>query len=325
MRLTRRIRVALVCLGLLGAFGLYQLVTSFVAYTSDAYVRSDLVAVAPEVTGRITAVLVTDNQTVSRGDKLVTIDPVPFQLVVAQRQAEIDQAAAQLTIDADAEKIAADDLNSAASALAFAQESQRRVSQLTASGDVSRQQLDQADNELRRAEAAQAAAQEKIVRVRATTALHQAARAQAEAAMATAQWELSRTQIVAPTDGSVNNLTVRIGDTAQANVPLIGIVDAHAFRIIANYRQDYIRRFAIGHTAWVWLDSDPWHLRRAHVAGIAQGISRDPKAETLLPYVAPTTDWIRLQRRFPVTILLEDRPPGLKLYMGADARALIFY
>ena len=323
--MTRRTRVALVSLGVLGAFGLYELVTSFIAYTSDAYVRSDLVAVAPEVTGRVTSVLVADNQRVARGDKLATIDPVPFQLVVAQRQAEIDQAAAQLTIDADAEKIAADDLNSASSTLAFAQETQRRVSQLTNSGDVSRQQLDQANNELGRAEAAREAAQEKIARVRSTAALHQAARAQAEAAMATAQWELSRTDIVAPTDGSINNLTVRIGDTARANVPLIGIVDAHAFRIIANYRQDYIRRFAIGHTAWIWLDSDPWRLRRAHVAGIAQGISRDPKPETLLPYVAPTTGWIRLQRRFPVTILLDDEPPDLRLYMGADARALIFY
>ncbi len=323
--MTRRTRVALVFVSVLGVFGLYELITSFIAYTSDAYVRSDLVAIAPEVTGRITAVHVRDNQIVSRGDPLVTIDPVPFQLVVAQRQAEIDEAAAQLGVDADEQKIAADNLTSANSALAFAQETQSRVSNLTASGDVSRQQLDQANDALRRAQAAQSAAEEAIATARATTALHQAARAQAEAAMATAQWELSRTQIVAPTDGSINNFTVRIGDTAQANVPLIGIVDAHAFRIIANYRQDYIRQLTVGHTAWIWLNSEPWHLHRAHVAGIAQGISRDPTAQTLLPYVAPTTDWIRLQRRFPVTILLDDLSPGMRLYMGADARALIFY
>ena len=72
------------------------------------------------------------------------------------------------------------------------------------------------------------------------------------------------------------------------------------------------------------LKGGPWHLHRARIAGIARGISRDPEAEKLLPYVAPTTDWIRLQRRFPVTLVLEDPPPGLKLYMGADARTLIF-
>jgi membrane fusion protein, multidrug efflux system len=44
----------------------------------------------------------------------------------------------------------------------------------------------------------------------------------------------------------------------------------------------------------------------------------------LLPYVAPTTDWMSLQRRMPVTILLDDSPPDSKLYMGADARTVTF-
>ena len=59
--------------------------------------------------------------------------------------------------------------------------------------------------------------------------------------MAIAQWRLARTKMAAPTDGAINNLTVRAGDTAQANVPLIGIIDATAWRIIANYKQSYIR------------------------------------------------------------------------------------
>jgi membrane fusion protein, multidrug efflux system len=41
----------------------------------------------------------------------------------------------------------------------------------------------------------------------------------------------------------------------------------------------------------------------------------------LLPYVAPTTDWILLQRRRPVTIMLDKAPPDGMLYMGTDAPA----
>ena len=78
---------------LLILFVLWETFTFFVAYTDDAYVRSDLVAVASEVTGPIIAVHVVDNQTVKKGDKLVSIDPVPFQLDVNQRQAQIDEAA----------------------------------------------------------------------------------------------------------------------------------------------------------------------------------------------------------------------------------------
>jgi multidrug efflux system membrane fusion protein len=153
--------------------------------------------------------------------------------------------------------------------------------------------------------------------------MHQAAQVQSAAALAFAQWQLARTRLTAPTTGTVANLTVRVGDTAQADVPLIGIVDAHAWRIVANYKQSYIRDFAPGDTGWVWLDSEPWHLHRARIAGIARGISRDPTPGRLLAYVAPTTDWIRLQRRFPVTLTLIDPPEDLKLYMGADARVLI--
>ena len=49
---------------ILGLFILYQVFVYFVAYTDDAYVRSDLVAVASEVTGPILKVHVVDNQDV---------------------------------------------------------------------------------------------------------------------------------------------------------------------------------------------------------------------------------------------------------------------
>ena len=101
-------------------------------------------------------------------------------------------------------------------------------------------------------------------------------------------------------------LTLRIGDQAVAELkPLIGMIDAHAWRIIANYKESVIRHMKVGRNAWVWLDTYPWHLHRAYIQGIARGISRRQTPATLLPYVEPTTDWIRLERRFPVTVLLE--------------------
>ena len=151
-----------------------------------------------------------------------------------------------------------------------------------------------------------------------------AAQARAEVQLAIEQWRLDRTKIFAPADGTINNLTLRVGDMARASEPMIGILDAHAWRIIANYKQDFIPSLIVGGAAWVWLDSQPWHFYRGRIAGIGRGISRSPDAQTLLPYVAPTTDWIRLQRRFPVTIDLVDPPSNLRLLMGADARVLIF-
>ncbi len=321
--MTRRRRFAIAVAVLVAGFVLYEIVSTFVAYTDDAYVESDLVAVAPQVTGRIIAVQVHDNQDVSVGDLLAVIDPVPFQLVAAERQAEINEATAQVAADQDAIAVAKDSLAAATSAATYAQETQARLATLVKSEDASRADFDKANDALRRANADLQAAQAEVSRAESTAAMHLAAQARAKAALATVQWQLERTRLVAPTKGTVTNLTLRVGDTAQTDVPLIGIVDATAWRIIANYKQDFIRGFTPGDTAWVYLDSQPWHLHRAQVAGIARGISREPVAGRLLAYVAPTTNWIRLQRRFPVTLTLVDPPPDLKLYMGADARVVI--
>jgi membrane fusion protein, multidrug efflux system len=319
--MTRRRRVGFAFSAVITAFVLYEIVTSFIAYTADAYVQSDLVAVAPQVTGRIIAVPVVDNQTVAQGDLLATIDPVPFQLIADQHRAEVEEARAQVEADQNTVASARAVLAAATAAATYAHETHTRLAILSTAQDASRANLEKADDDLLRADAAVEAGKAAIAKAQATTSMHQAAQARAMAALATAEWQLVRTKLIAPASGTVTNLNVRVGDTGQADVPLIGIVDAHAWRIIANYKQSFIRGFGPGDAAWVWLDSEPWHLHRARVSGVARGISRDPSQGGLLAYVAPTTDWIRLQRRFPVTLTLVD--PPAELFMGADARVLI--
>ena len=309
---------------LLVLFILWETFTYFIAYTDDAYVRSDLVAVAPQVTGRIIAVHVVDNQPIKKGDKLATIDPLPFQLVVNQYKAQIERESALL-------KVAQEELDTAKAALAastsahtYAVQEQARYSDLAARQYAPVAELDKANNELRRTTAEMTISQVAIQKAQTDIGAHQASIKLAQAEMASAQWNLDRTDVISPTDGTITNLTLRVGDTGTINIPMIGIVDANAWRIMANYKQYYVRSFEVGGTAWVWLDSDPWHFYRAKITGVARGFSRDPQAPMLLPYVAPTTDWIRLQRRIPVTVVLIDQPPGGKLYMGADARTVIF-
>jgi multidrug efflux system membrane fusion protein len=156
-------------------------------------------------------------------------------------------------------------------------------------------------------------------------ALHQATVTTITAAIAVTQWQLDQTKLLAPTDGTVTQLMLRVGDQAVENKPLLGLVDAHAWRIYAIYKESVIRHMQVGGTAWVWLDTYPWHIHRATIQGIARGISREQGERKMLPYVEPTTDWIRLQRRFPVTLVLQDPNPEVVLHMGADARTLIIY
>jgi membrane fusion protein, multidrug efflux system len=324
-RVVSRVRRLATVIGtILVLFIAWEVLTYYVAYTDDAYVRSDLIGVAPEVTGPIIGLYVVDNQQIKKGDKIYKIDPVPFQLEVNQRQAQIEEQSALVKVAQEELATAQAALESAKSAHTYATEQQARYAVLAAENNAPRAELDRANNELRRTAAEKTIAEIAIAKARTSINVHQAALDVAKADKATAEWKLSKTDVNAPADGWINNLTVRIGDTATVSIANIGIVDAHAWRIIANYKEYYIRPFAIDGTAWVWLDSAPWKLHKARITGIARGFSRDPQAPMLLPYVAPTTDWIRLQRRIPVTIVLEDPPPGGKLYMGADARAVVF-
>ena len=64
--------------------------------TDDASIDADVTHIAAPVGGRINAIAVTENQQVHPGDVLFQIDPVPYQLSVAQAQADLEMAKAAL-------------------------------------------------------------------------------------------------------------------------------------------------------------------------------------------------------------------------------------
>jgi multidrug resistance efflux pump len=74
-------------------------------WTRDGRVRADVVAVAPDVSGLVTEVLVTDNQNVRRGDVLFRIDPERFSLALRQAEAVVaGKAAAAEQLEKDYER-----------------------------------------------------------------------------------------------------------------------------------------------------------------------------------------------------------------------------
>src|SRR5947209_16654036 len=320
-----RRRVLLVLSSIVLALALYWASGYLVAYTDDAYVTSDFVDVAPYISGRIASVNVVDNQTVKKGELLATIDPTPFQLALNEKQAKKTEAEAQLAVDRDVIAAAQAKRDDAPAKEQLAADNLRRATPVAQAGFVSRQALETAATQAQEAKAALTEAEAAIAKAQQTLALHQATVAAISTEIAYLQWQLEQTKLLAPTDGTITQLTLRTGDQAVENKPLIGLVDAHAWRVYANYKEGVIRHMKVGHTAWVWLDAHPWRFHRATIQGIARGISREQTERKLLPYVAPTTDWIRLERRFPVTLVLQDLSPDITLRMGADARTIIFY
>ncbi|MBV8330467.1 MAG: HlyD family secretion protein, partial [Verrucomicrobia bacterium] len=69
--------------------------------TDDAYVNGYVTFVAPRVSGQVIRVLVDDNNRVKQGDVLVQLDPQPYQVQVAIKQAAVSTAQANLVLAQD--------------------------------------------------------------------------------------------------------------------------------------------------------------------------------------------------------------------------------
>jgi membrane fusion protein, multidrug efflux system len=314
------IAVLFVGLALFFYFGFFALV----GYTDDAYIRSDVIRIAPEVSGPITAVHFRDNDHVEAGATLLTIDPAPFQLAVEAKRDRVESARAVVALKTEARASQTANIEAAEAALDLAQSDSKRVVDLAARGFAAQQELDKSRDTLRSSQSALAYAKaQAIVADREVDAMQRDVKS-AEAELAIAEYNLSRTELKAGSSGYLNNFNISPGRYAAAGESLIGVIDDKSWRVIANFKEDVAASVAPGKAVWVWLDTHPWRLYRGHVQSVARGIARNETPEQLLPYVAPTTDWVRLRRRFPVTITLDPPAPRDVLYMGADARVFFW-
>src|SRR5215470_320348 len=66
--------------------------------TDDAFVNGHVTFVAARVPGQVSRVLVDDNNTVHKGDRLVELDKEPYEAAVAIKKAAVEIAKANLTV-----------------------------------------------------------------------------------------------------------------------------------------------------------------------------------------------------------------------------------
>jgi membrane fusion protein, multidrug efflux system len=306
-------------------FVVYEIAVLIFAYSGDSYVLTDVVALSAEVEGPVSVLSVKDNDLVAKDAPLFIIDPTPYRLEVEERSAAEGQAEANLALAREhlAEMQAL--LTAARAVEADARVHFTRVQALAKDQVASIAQLDDATRDIDTAAAKTLAAQAAHNVAAQNVAVMTANLRVAKATLARAQYRLSKTAIGAPYAGRVAPFTVRVGDYLQVGTQVLAVVTEDHRRVVANMAERHLSRLRPGQRAWVTLGSQPWVIHLGRVASVAPGVSRSPTAPQVLPYVAPTTDWIRLPRRFPVEVVLDHWPPGLPTYAGADARVLIWF
>ena len=57
--------------------------------TDNAYVKANVIIISPEVSGRVTSVLVADNQPVAADDVLLQLDSSPLEIALSRARAQM--------------------------------------------------------------------------------------------------------------------------------------------------------------------------------------------------------------------------------------------
>jgi multidrug efflux system membrane fusion protein len=310
-------------LTLLIVYVLYELLSGVLVYSRDAYITTDVIVVAPEVSGPLAALAVKDNQVVQRGELLIKINPEPFQLDLDRLQADLELARANAEKAKEEVQIASDRIASQQAQFDDAKVAFERATELRKSGDIAQQTLDDAQRTYEVAVARLEAARASRVIAAREVSVQSAMVNGAAAAVARAKYDLDRTVIVAPVSGRVAPLIVRVGDYLTAGRPVVAIVSDENWRLVVNLPERHLKGLKVGQGVYCYIGSDPWRIHRGKIRSIAPGVARSIDPSQVLPYVNLSTDWIRLPRRFPVEIDLGDLPKKERLFVGSDAN--VFY
>lgn len=291
--------------------------------TDDAYIRADVVRVAPQVTGRVVAVPVDDQQQVDRKQLLFRIDPKPFEDRVHAAEAKL--ALARQTIAARKAAVAAAEaqVKDRKALLLNAQRRYERARNLARRGSESQSQLDDAvaarDSAKANLTLAKAQLHQARVRLGAPGKRNELIR-QAQAALDQAQLDLAHTRVHAACKGRISGLKVRPGDTVSSGDPQFALVCQSRFWVYANFKETDLGRIRPGQTASVSVDMYSGHMFH----GIVESLNpASGAAFSLLPPENASGNWVKVTQRVPVRILLVDVSPKYPLRVQTSTEVSI--
>ena len=295
--------------------------------TDDAFVDGHAIPISPKVAGHVTQLLITDNQTVHKGDRLLQIDPRDYEVRLEAARANLAaarsrQAQAQSLVTV-AEAQAAQDHAAVAAATAEARRTQadleryravekRAISQQQLDAAVAAEQAATATLEVAQKKAAMSGAQINLAK--SQIAVADTGVEQSQVAIRQAELELSYTMLTAPADGLITHRSVELGQFLQPGQGVLAIVAEHVW-VMANFKETQLARIKTGQPVSIQLDAVPHRQFKGHVDSIQAGTGAQ---FSLLPPENAAGNYVKVVQRIPVKIVFDetDLPP---LPLGASA------
>lgn len=322
-------------------------------HTDNAQIDAIITPVRCIVPGFVTDIKFTDNQQVKKGDTLVIIDRSDYVAKLAQAEASLESAKAQLELSKSGETTASlnanasvltsqaakENIASAQARLNKDEKDMARIEKMLKDGATTQQQYESSKAEYETARAqyemlkkqfeassAQATgAQSQAEGQKSQIALSTALVKQREAELSLAKTQLNNTIILSPFDGIISKKSVETGQYMQAGSPLCSAVDFRHLYVSANFKETQIEEMKPGQEVELTVDAFP----KAKLKGKLESFGGATGAKfSLLPPDNSSGNFVKITQRVPVKIAITEFPqemtgliiPGLSVLVDVKTK-----
>lgn len=147
---------------------------------------------------------------------------------------------------------------------------------------------------------------------------------QAVAARDLARFNLERTVVRAPVDGTVSNMSLQPGVYLTAGKAALALVYDHSLRVEGYFEETKLPAIRVGDRASIYLMGVADEIE-GHVQSIAGGVEDRERAGTdgQLANVNPSFTWVRLAQRIPVRVAIDRIPANVRMIPGQTATVVV--
>jgi membrane fusion protein, multidrug efflux system len=283
--------------------------------TDNAYIGAHKVLITPDVSGKISSVLVREGQHVATGDELFHIDPASYEFALRQAQSRVDTVRTEFANLKSNHKSLSRLVQLGEQAVMVKRHIYDRKSGLAARQFSTQSDLEDASAALLAAEL-----QLQPVRQQLAETLNQLQGnpdlaieefppyRQAKAALDQAQRDLDHTLVKAPIAGVATQVdNIQLGRFVTAGTTILSVVDDSAPWVDANPKETDITHLRIGQKVDITVDTFPGHAFHGHVASLGPGTGAQ---FAILPPQNANGNWVKVVQRVPIRVEFE---PGQKL------------
>ncbi|NGM74241.1 HlyD family secretion protein [Sphingobacterium sp. SGL-16] len=308
--------------------GWFYLFASSHVNTNNAQVRQYITPVSSKVSGFIQEVRFEENQFVHKGDTLVVIDNREFANQVQMAEATLESTAESVDSYQSAVSVKSSDLqtiqaNIEASKIEVwrTEQEYQRFKNLVEEEAATIQQFENVEAKFKQAQAHLKALQNQYTTAKINAAAEQtkvapvrSQVAQQKAHLNNTKLILSYTYVVAPYEGWVGVKNIQVGQLIKEGQALVQVVSKEKW-VVANFKETQLGEIDTTKEIEIHADAFPNIVFKGKVQSLS------PAAGSEFSLIKPdnsTGNFVKIEQRFPVKIVLEESTDLDKLRTGMN-------